>query len=379
MDNGLKGVKCNNVSDISKVENNTNLKDLKALSKKKTTSFLLGSIALFTVVLLWTFSSYLTSHVLDSYPQPFIITVASSLSFIIYFVFLIIPDPMIYLMRSQQVVMGKEEKETEKKESLPALTLSETARVAFVFFILYFLSNCLLNFSLRSGDLASVSNLASTSGFFTLLIGYFANVEILSTLRLAAVGLSIIATLLTVIPGFSLSSEATQAAFFALSSAFTYGVYSIYLKKVTKDESRVSMPILFAFVGLYTLLLVVPTLLVCHHFELYVIIIPTRDVLANIFINGIVGGLIPNYMWNVAFILTTPLMVAIGLSFSTPLGIAAGYVKDGIVKPEAIVAAFIIILSFVLLNLASLNEKLDDEIDTKILSIVTFSKKGNQK
>lgn len=349
--------------------------DAVALRKKKTT-FLLGSVALFAVVLLWTFSSYLTSHVLDDYDQPFIITVASSLSFLIYFIFLVIPDPMMKIQSGEVAVrsleadaeqMTKKMERAEEEESLPPLTLNDTARVAFVFFLLYFCSNCLLNFSLGSGDLASVSNLASTSGFFTLLIGYLADVEILSTLRMGAVFLSFIATLLTVIPDFSFSSKSTQAAFFALSSALAYGLYSIYLKKVTKDESRVSMPMLFAFVGLYTLIFILPVLAVAHIMGWYVVSMPSRDAAINIIINAIIGGLIPNYMWNVAFALTTPLMVAIGLSFSTPLGVVAGYIKKGELKTESVIAAIIIILSFCLLNLASLNKPLDDEIDAKIL------------
>lgn len=341
-----------------------------AVALRKKTTFLLGSVSLFAVVFLWTFSSYLTSHVLDNYDQPFIITVASSLSFLIYFIFLVIPDPMMKFQSSEAVKQSddeEKEKVEDKEESLPPLTLNETARVAFVFFLLYFCSNCLLNFSLGSGDLASVSNLASTSGFFTLLIGYLAGVEILSTLRMGAVFLSVVATLLTVIPDFSFSSKSTQAAFFALSSALAYGLYSIYLKKVTKDESRVSMPMLFAFVGLYTLIFIIPGLTFAHFMGWYVVKMPSNDAAMNILINAIIGGLIPNYMWNVAFSLTTPLMVAIGLSFSTPLGVVAGYIKKGELKTESVIAAIIIILSFCLLNLASLNKPLDDDIDAMVL------------
>lgn len=352
-------------------------------SAKKRTTFLLGSLALFTVVLLWTFSSYLTSHVLDDYDQPLIITVASSLSFLLYFVFLFVPDPM---MNRNKEVKESSVSSVEKAEvsevvavRLPPLTLTETAYVAFVFFILYFSSNCLLNFSLGSGDLASVSNLASTSGFFTLLIGYFAGVELLSTLRMGAVTLSYVATLLTVLPGFSFSSKTTHAAIFALSSALAYGMYSIYLKIVTKDESRVSMPMLFAFVGLYTLVFVVPALAFSHFMGWYVIMQPSREAIVNIVINAIVGGLIPNYMWNVAFALTTPLIVAIGLSFSTPLGVIAGYIKNGELKTESVIAAVIIILSFCLLNLADLNKPLDDEIDSRILGVFGVKKAKKKK
>jgi drug/metabolite transporter (DMT)-like permease len=105
---------------------------------------------------------------------------------------------------------------------------------------------------------------------------------------------------------------------------------------------------------------------------------PSRDACVNIAINAVIGGLIPNYMWNIAFALTTPLMVAIGLSFSTPLGVAAGYIKSGVVKTESAIAAFIIILSFCLLNLASLNEPLDAEIDEKVLKVLSSNSKASK-
>lgn len=359
-----------------------------SLKRRQKMSYFLGSIALFTVVLLWTFSSYLTSSVLEDYDQPFVITVVSSLSFLSYFIFLVIPDPMKKFINQRELdsqqtgdleghaVSGDDAK--KPVAPLAPLTLFETSRVAFVFFILYFMSNCFMNLSLVNGDLASVSNLASTSVFFTLLLGYMAGVETLSTLRISAVLFSVIATLITVMPDFSFSSDATTAAIFALSSAFAYGMYSIYLKCVTKDESRVSMPILFAFVGLYTLIFVVPGLAFCHYFGLYVVQQPSRDACVNIAINAVIGGLIPNYMWNIAFALTTPLMVAIGLSFSTPLGVAAGYIKSGVVKTESAIAAFIIILSFCLLNLASLNEPLDAEIDEKVLKVLSSNSKASK-
>lgn len=356
-----------------------------AVNLRKRTTFLFGSVAVFFVVILWTLSSYLTSSVLDDYKFPIVLTVANNLSFLVYFIFVIIPDPMMEFLKNQKekdgtVSSAEEAVEFEgigngdlesdaKGEILAPLTLKETAQIAFVFFILYFLSNFLLNFSLQGGELASISNLSSTSGFFTLILGYFYNVEILSVLRLSAVALSVVATLLSVIvPKFSFTSDSSVAASFALCSAFAYGVYSIYLKKATKDESRVSMPLLFAFVGLYTLITIVPVMAVCHIAGWYVIEMPDSKTSLSILINAIVGALIPNYMWNIAFSLTTPLMVAIGLAFCTPLGVFAGWMKNGTILYKDVVAAGILILSFCLLNLASLNKPLDEEIDSKCIA-----------
>jgi drug/metabolite transporter (DMT)-like permease len=181
--------------------------------------------------------------------------------------------------------------------------------------------------------------------------------------------LSFSAAVLTIAPSFELSGAVTQASFFALSSAFAYGCYSIYLKVVTKDENRVSMPILFAFVGLYTLLLVVPLSMAAHFCGLVVFDVPTRRAAWSILLNAIVGGLLPNYMWNVAFAFTTPLVVAIGLSFSTPLGLLSSWWLKEAIAIQDYWASVVVILSFVTLNVASLNKKLDAKIDANVIEL----------
>lgn len=349
--------------------------------------FILGTLSLIAVVVLWSLSSAWTSHVLESYDQPFVLTAANCLSFMVYFVFLVLPDPLIYILQQKREI--DEERDaaeasgvksdsatvvsSAESSKLPPLTLAQTARVSFVFFLIYFASNFLFNFSLGSGSVSRVSNLISTSGFFTLILGYYWGVEQMSVLRLGAVVLSFGAALVTIVPSFELSGTVTQACFFALSSAFAYGCYSIYLKIVTKDESRVSMPILFAFVGLYTLLLVVPVAAVFHVTGLNEFKTPRLVDLKYILLNAVFGGLLPNYMWNVAFAFTTPLVVAIGLSFSTPLGLLSSWYLGQAIDAEDYLASVVVILSFAVLNVASLNKQLDAKIDRKVLSFFVSS------
>lgn len=361
--------------------------------------FILGTVALVVVVVLWSASFLLTKQMMLEETEPFIITVASCLSFLVYFVFLVLPDPLIYILQQKKEIDEEREMSSAKSTSdrssdkdtsakvtsdkynndtqslasqdsakLPPLTLKQTAKISFVFFLIYFASNFLCNFSLDSGSVSRVSNLSSTSGFFTLLLGYYWGAEEMSVLRLGAVLLSFTSAVLLIAPGFELTGPITQASFMALCSAFAYGCYSIYLKVVTKDESRVSMPILFAFVGLYTLVLVVPTVVGCHLTGLYTFAPLKSGAGMSIAINAILGGLIPNYMWNVAFAFTTPLVVAIGLSFSTPLGLLSDWYLDEKVRGIDYIASGVVILSFATLNVASLNKKLDNAIDDEVLS-----------
>jgi solute carrier family 35 protein F5 len=333
----------------------------------------LGTLALFAVVFLWTFSNYFTAELSETYKQPFVMTIASCLTFQVYFVFLLIKDPLVYLLqlkeRSQSPTGAKTD--AEPLPPKPAVSLLSTARIGFNFFILYFLSNFLLNFSLGEAPLTKVSNLISTCGFFTLVIGAATGVESLSTLKMVAVALSLIATMFSVLPDFSVAGRETRAALLALGSAVFYGVYSIYLKweEDRRPGQQLSMTLLFAFVGLYTMILVLPAILLASSFGWLEVPWPQSwKITVGLAINAIIGGLTPNYLWNVAFALTTPLVVAIGLSFATPLGVLAGFVKDNAVPWTEVMAAAVFILSFIILNLGTLDPLLDKRIDSFLLS-----------
>ena len=87
--------------------------------------FLLGTVALILVVVLWSFSSALTNQVLKAYNEPFVVTVASCLSFMSYFVFLVLPDPLIYILQQKKKLEEEREREAGREEELASLDEAE--------------------------------------------------------------------------------------------------------------------------------------------------------------------------------------------------------------------------------------------------------------
>lgn len=192
-------------------------------------------------------------------------------------------------------------------------------------------------------------------------------VEVLSVLRVVAVLISVGGVILIGIPEFQKSDARMIGNSFALVGAFLYGVYSVYLKRISIDESRISMPLLFAFSGLYTLLFGWIVLLGLHLrgsevFELP----PDPAVYGYLAFNIIFGGLIPNYLWNVAFVCTSPLVVAIGISFNIPLTLVVEYylkIRRGEVDVQffdyRFWAGICVVIGFIVVNLSNIYPQLD--------------------
>jgi solute carrier family 35 protein F5 len=309
-----------------------------------------GLFSLILVVVFWVGSSFLTKRILADYDKPFMMCYLTNLSFLLYFIFLVVEDPVKRLEKSDTNNNPKE---------LPPFTKREIARIAFVFFALYLASNYATNIAFGATSVGSASILASTCGFFTLLFGWLVRVEVLSLFRVLAVFISVGGVLLLGIPEFSSQDTRTLGNSLALVGAVLYGVYSIFLKKVSIDESRISMPLLFAFGGLYTLGLAWIVLLGLHVSGVEMLEWPSQDAIKLILINVFLGGFIPNYLWNVAFVCTSPLVVAIGISFNIPLTLLVEYLTEGTFHAYRTAAGVCVVVGFIIVNLSSIYPQWD--------------------
>lgn len=225
-------------------------------------------------------------------------------------------------------------------------------------------------------SVGSASILASTCGFFTLLFGRLVGVDRLSLLRILAVLVSVGGVLLISRAEFSDPGNTALGNAFSLVGAALYGVYSTFLKKAVKNESQLSMTSLFAIAGLYTLLFTWPVILGLHfsgieEFEMP----PDWTTVGFILVNMICGALIPNYLWNVAFALTSPLMVAVGIGANIPLTLVGEYLLYGQRPPlYKVLSAACIVVGFGIVNFADLYPRYDIDSFGKICS---KSKNGN--
>ena len=142
----------------------------------------------------------------------------------------------------------------------------------------------------------------------------------------------------------------------ALLGAVLYGCYSVFLKRI--DENRVHMPTLFAFSGLFSLFTLWPFSIMLDFFALEPIKSASKPVLKFLCFNVIIGSLLPSYLWNVAFIFTSPLAVALGISCNIPLTlIVERYLYAQELTYNKIISAIFIILGFIIVNFEMIRKK----------------------
>ena len=144
----------------------------------------------------------------------------------------------------------------------------------------------------------------------------------------------------------------------AFASAILYGVYTTLMKKRMGNEYRVDMLLFFGLVGLFNVITLLPGFLVLHYtgvetFELP----PTRRVLTIVLVNS-ATSLISDFCWAYAMLLTSPLVVTVGLSLTIPLSLIGQIILNG-QRSSAIywIGAGIVFLSFVFINHESKDEE----------------------
>ncbi|KAF9354853.1 hypothetical protein BGX26_007265 [Mortierella sp. AD094] len=286
---------------------------------------------------------------------------------------------------SQESVL--EQGSIHQQQDEPPLTHREIAELSFAFCILWFAANWATNASLAYTTVASSTILASMSGFFTLAIGAMLKTETFSTLKLVAVCASVIGVVLVsesdrgenphvLLNGnFAASNtfiditEPTAPAaplfgdFLALMSALFYGCYTVLLKVRIQNESRVNMSLFFGFVGLFNLVLLWPMFGVLHWTGVEPFELPKDSkVIWMIGINAIVGTFVSDYLWLLSMLMTSPLVVTLGLSLTIPLALLGDVVGYGRVLGAAYwIGAGLVLAGFFGVNGVALSER--DEAD----------------
>ncbi|KAK5304208.1 hypothetical protein LTR99_004664 [Exophiala xenobiotica] len=282
-------------------------------------------------------------------------------------------------LRSQQEV----DVDVGEKESQESLGIIPTARLSLMFCILWFGANYFAMACLQHTTVASTTILTSTSSFWTLVIGALTGTEKFTWRKLLGVLGSLVGIVLISQVDLSASADNGEGGFpspspspqararavdtfpdkspremafgdaMALLSAVIYGLYTITLKKTTiKALPRsLDMALFFGLVGLWNIVLLWPLFPILHFtgheaFSLP----PTRHIWTILLVNS-VSSLFSDICWAYAMVLTSPLVVTVGLSLTIPLSLVGEMVLQG--RYEGLVywlGAAIVVGSFVFVD-----------------------------
>ncbi|GAB5588394.1 hypothetical protein Unana1_03294 [Umbelopsis nana] len=364
------------------------------------------------VVVIWVSSSFVMNNIFgeQSYNKPFLITYVNTASFSLYLLpFLlkkklaktnqstndqllchttdnslldrqaqsasIVLDGDHNINENSLLMRTDEENELGNDEELygadvdDKLTTRETVQLSLTFCIIWFLANWSTNASLAYTTVGSSTILSSMSGLFTLGIGAACGIERINGLKIMAVCISLIGVALvsytdknntTSIPieTPAAPSNPLLGDVLALLGAFFYGCYTILLKIRIQDESRLDMSLFFGFVGAFNVVLLWPCFGILHLLGIERLELPgTSAIWGLVILNALIGTFLSDYLWLLAMLMTSPLVVTLGLSLTIPVALTGDFIfKHVVPNLQYWVGAILVIAGFLSVNMAALSE-----------------------
>lgn len=263
------------------------------------------------------------------------------------------------------------------KAHLEPLTVRETSRVAMWFAIQWFGANWAVNAALSMTSVASATTVSSAQGLFTLVIGFLVGIEDLTPSKAVATlatlaGVTLVANADTraspEVNGISTRFLPPQALALlgdlcALASAFFYASYVIYLKRSVKEDSRLSMPFFFGWVGTWSLLLFAPVGLVLHFTGIEPFVFPeTLTAWMGTGVNMFIT-LTSDLFFLMAMLKSSPLAATVGNSLTIPLAAFVEGIWGG--NPQhwsQMIGDGLVVASFVTIGLAESSEVTADAV-----------------
>ncbi|QPG97226.1 hypothetical protein C2857_005988 [Epichloe festucae Fl1] len=365
----------------------------------------LGICLLLVTVLLWTLSNFLASFIFSdhTYDKPFFLVYANSSVFAIS----LLPKFIKYSlktglrgMRNELTQMWTENKHrgaytkaateddaldgqrsmVDNNDDAAAvegianvderLSFRETGILSLEFSMIWFLANYFASACLEYTSVASVTILTSTSSASTLVFCAIFRVESFSMRKLFGVTASLVGIILISTVDLSGESDENRGSFphktpaqiaigdsMAFFSAMMYGLYVTVMKRRVGNEDKVDMRLFFGLVGVCNLVLLWPLFFILHWtgiepFEMP----PTGTVLTIIIVNSM-ASFVSDMCWAFAMLLTTPLVVTVGLSLTIPLSLIGEMIQYGQYSSLVYwIGAAVVFVSFVFIN----NESRED-------------------
>lgn len=156
----------------------------------------------------------------------------------------------------------------------------------------------------------------------------------------------------------------------ALLSALLYAIYMIFLKVKIREESRIDMQLFFGYVGLFIIFLCWPVGFLLHIFGVERLELPsTRQALAAIVVNMLIT-LSSDYIYVIAMLKTTPLVVTIGISLTIPLAVIGDFFLGKPAAAQVVVGAFFVLIGFVVVGVENAKagpcDHLTEDLETRL-------------
>lgn len=281
----------------------------------------------------------------------------------------------------------------------PKLNVKETALLAFYFTPIWFAANLSFHVGLQYSEAGMVNVLSSTTPLFTLLLCiifpsgsstdsisltkllgvlvFIASVALISSsepinhsLQSITTFTSISSTTTTNSPDtghgrfhFLSDSAMPLGSIWSLVGAFFYAVYIVLMRFNVVHDAMLNFPMFFGFIGLFSLILMWPIILLLNFTQLEIFDWPSKEQWLLILVNGLCGTVISELLWLWGSFMTSSLVGTIAVSFTIPLAISFDVFYKNIEYPR-LWATVPMFFSFIIIILVSQYENWDPILAT---------------
>jgi len=242
----------------------------------------------------------------------------------------------------------------EENESLSIL---ETFRLSAIFSLIWFSSNYFQNASLSLTNVSSSTILSSTSGLFTLLFGVLAKTESFNYTKVAGVLISLFGVIFVSKADHSSSDDIGNSPilgdFLSLCGSILYGLYTVLLKKKIPNEDKIDTMLFFGFVGLINTICLIPLFPIFHFLgiESFGFTEFDQSIWKILFVNAFIGSFISDCLWLYAVLLTSAVIVTVGISLTIPFALIGDiFFKGADANFSHFIGASLVIIGFLCVN-----------------------------
>jgi len=224
------------------------------------------------------------------------------------------------------------------KQSSSNMSIKETFCLGALFCPVWFVMNYLYNMSLMDTFLGDTTSLSTLSGPFCLILSWIFLGERIVLTNIMAVTVMVVGTFLIMKCGnrktctvyYWPDSESYAGDLWAILSAFAYACYGILMKVYVGDGTKTSMSLLFGFIGICNLIFLWPLIIFFRFTHIEPIKWPpTTHQWLILTVNGLCS-IFSDYFMARAIVLTTPLIVNVGLTLTIPATLLIDVVFNGV-------------------------------------------------
>ena len=113
--------------------------------------------------------------------------------------------------------------------------------------------------------------------------------------------------------------------------------------------------------GVFNVALLWPGLIILHYTGIEPFELPSARVFWMLVANGVIGTFLSDYLWLLAMLMTSPVVVTLGLSLTIPLAIFTDWVLGETLPAMAMYwsGALLVLASFVFINIDAITATVD--------------------